>query len=153
METSHKKFQMWNTRFRAFATVSRFAEALAPQTMMPAREDELIDETTDDGRLKALAIRRNGVAMANLSMAFTSEGTMGLVQYKAMTPEWPGGLAYLVMEALNKKYRPQDTITRVELRQKLNKVAMKKNQDPATLFEQVSSIENQYNAPGVKIAR
>ena len=99
----HKKFQMWNTRFRAFATVSRFAEALAPQAMMPAREDELIDETTDDGRLKALAIRRNGVAMANLSMAFTSEGTIGLV-YKAMTPEWPGGLAYLVMEALNKKY-------------------------------------------------
>jgi len=146
----HKKFQMWNTRFRAFATVSRFAEALAPQAMMPAREDELIDETTDDGRLKALAIRRNGVAMANLSMAFTSEGTMGLV-YKAMNPEWPGGLAYLVMEALNKKYRPQDTITRVELRQKLNKVAMKKNQDPATLFEQVSSIENQCNAPGVKI--
>jgi hypothetical protein len=91
----HKKFQMWNTRFRAFATVSRFAEALAPQAMMPAREDELIDETTDDGRLKALAIRRNGVAMvANLSMAFISEGTMGLV-YKAMTPEWPGGLAYL----------------------------------------------------------
>ena len=146
----HKKFQMWNTRFRAFATVSRFAEALAPHAMMPAREDELFDETTEDGRLKALAIRRNGVAMANLSMAFTSEGTMGLV-YKAMTPEWPGGLAYLVMEALNKKYRPQDTITRVELRQKLNKVAMKKNQDPATLFEQVSSIENQYNAPGVKI--
>jgi len=31
--------------------------------MMPAREDELIDETTDDARLKALAIRRNGVAM------------------------------------------------------------------------------------------
>ena len=90
--------------------------------------------------------------MANLSMAFTSEGTMGLV-YKAMTPDWPGGLTYLVTEALNKKYRPQDTITRVELRQKLNKVAMKKNQDPATLFEQVSSIENQYNAPGVKIAR
>jgi len=69
----HKKFQMWNTRFRAFATVSRFVEALlAPQAMMPAREDELIDETTDDGRLKALVIRRNGVAMANLSMASLS---------------------------------------------------------------------------------
>ncbi len=54
--------------------------------------------------------------MANLSMAFTSEkGKMGLV-YKAMTPEWPGGLAYLVVEALNKKYRPQGTITRVKLR-------------------------------------
>jgi hypothetical protein len=25
---------------------------------------------------------------------------------------------------------------------------MKKNQDPAILFEQVRSIENQYNAPG-----
>ena len=77
--------------------------------------------------------------MANLSMAFTSEGSMGLI-YKAMTPDWPGGLAYLVVEQLFKKYQPQDTVTRVELRQMLSKVRMKKGVDPATLFEQLASI-------------
>jgi hypothetical protein len=147
---NHKKFQLWYTRFRAYATVCRFSEALEKQDAMPAKESDKIDESNEDGKKQALAKKRNAIAMANLSMAFTSEGAMGLV-YKTMTMEWPSGLVYLVMEAMGEKYRPQDTITRVELRQKLNKVSMKKNQDPATLFEQISSIENQYNAPGVKI--
>ena len=50
-----------------------------------------------------------------------------------------------------KKYKPQDTITRLELHQKLNKVSMKKGQDPSAIFEQLSSIKNQYNAPGKQI--
>jgi hypothetical protein len=50
--------------------------------------------------------------------------------------------------SLMKKYRPIDTISRVELRQKLNKVTMKKGEDPAALFAQLSVIENQYTAPG-----
>ena len=61
---------------------------------------------------------------------------MGLV-YKSMTAEWPEGVAYLVVELMMKKYKPQDTITRVELRQKLIKVSMKKGQDPSTIFEQI----------------
>jgi hypothetical protein len=36
-------------------------------------------------------------------------------------------------------------MTRVELRQMLNKVSMKKEQDPASIFEQLSSIKNRYN--------
>ena len=38
---------------------------------MPEKGDELIGETTKDGKLKALDNRINDVAMANLSMAFT----------------------------------------------------------------------------------
>jgi len=64
---------------------------------------------------------------------------------EAKTNEWPNGLAHLVVAALFKKYQPQDTITRVELRQRLNQVRMKKGQDPVTLFDQISSIKNMYN--------
>ena len=39
----HKKFHMWNTRFRAFATVCRMPETLTPKAMMPARENEMHD--------------------------------------------------------------------------------------------------------------
>jgi hypothetical protein len=69
---------------------------------------------------------------------------MGLV-FKAKTTEWPDGLAHLVVSALFKKYQPQDTITRVELRQQLSAVKMKKSKVPATLFEQLSSVENKHN--------
>ncbi len=82
--------------------------------------------------------------MANFIMSFTSEVTIGLV-YKAKSTNWPGGLAHLVVAALAKKYQPQHTtITRIEQRQKLNKIKMKKNEDPAKLFEQISQIENKY---------
>jgi hypothetical protein len=82
--------------------------------------------------------------MANLMMAFTSEVTMGLV-FKAKTAGWLSGLAHLVVSGLNKKYNPQDTISRVELRQRLSAIRTKKNEDPATLFKQISSIENKFN--------
>jgi hypothetical protein len=52
--------------------------------------------------------------------------------WKAMTPEWPSGLAHLVVEALFKKYQPQDMITRVELRQILNGIKMKKGEERRT---------------------
>jgi hypothetical protein len=78
-------------------------------------------------------------------MAFTSKGTMSLI-YQAETRAWPNGLASLVTDVLKAEYMPQDTVTRVELRQMLNKVSMKANSNPAVLFEQVSTIKNRYCA-------
>lgn len=62
-----------------------------------------------------------------------------------MTPEWPNRLAHLVIKALFKKYQPNDTILKVELRQSLNNISMKSNADTATLSEQLASIESWYN--------
>jgi hypothetical protein len=149
---AHADFQVWWTRFMAFAAVYKFTQALkvGGETNLPAKEDDAIDISTDVGKLQSAAVRRNAIAMANLTMAFTSEATINLV-YKAMTVEWPTGLAHLVVAAMFKKYRPQDTITRVELRQVLNNIKMKKGKDPATLFEQICSIENKYNTATKKI--
>jgi hypothetical protein len=41
---------------------------------------------------------------------------------------------------------PQDTVTRVELRQILNKASMKPNSNPAVIFERISTIKNMYCA-------
>jgi hypothetical protein len=81
--------------------------------------------------------RRNALAMVNLSMAFTTDGSMQPV-CKAMTEEWPNGSARLVVDGLFKMYGPQDSITQVEIRQRLNRVSIKVNDDPTTLFEQLS---------------
>ena len=53
--------------------------------------------------------------------------------------------------AMLAKYQPQDTTMKVELRQMLNAIKMKKNNDPATIFEQISRIKNKYYTPGKTI--
>ena len=143
------KFQMWWVRFMAYATVCKFNAALQVngEHDLPESEATVVVDTATDQNASAragAARKRNAVAMANLSMAFTTESLMGLI-YKSMTMEYPGGLAHLVVKALFAKYQPQDIVTCVELRQMLNKVSMKKSDDPAKLFEQISGIKNKYN--------
>ena len=83
---ANKNYQLWWTRFQAYATVYKFGEALVVggEADMPASESTVIDETTPAGKLEAAAKKRNAIAMASFTMSFTSEGTMGLV-YKAKT--------------------------------------------------------------------
>ena len=142
----HEKFQVWWTRLEAYAGVFGFLEALKPggETALPDTESTIIDETTEDGKLQAAAKRRNAIAVANMTMAFTTDGTMALV-YKSKTMAWPNGLAYKITDALKQKYQPEDTMTRVELQHQLNMVKLKKEDDPATMFEQLSAIKNRYN--------
>ena len=86
-----KKFQLWWMRFLAYAMVYKFNEVIskdAPDQDMPLNEAEVSDESNDAHKKKIAAKKHNAVAMVNLSMAFTSEGTMGLV-YKAMNADWP----------------------------------------------------------------
>ena len=132
---SQKSFEIWHARFCAYAQVKRFKPALkiGGEVDLPTTEDAVI-ANSDEGKKQAAAKKRNEVAMANLTMSFTSNRAMGMV-CKAQDDDWPGGRAHKVMESMITKYRPKDTISRLELRKKLNKVKMKKNEDPAVLFE------------------
>jgi hypothetical protein len=51
----------------------------------------------------------------------------------------------MVMDLMRKKYRPQDLVTRAELRNKLNNLSMVDGDVPKVLFEEISTIENRYN--------
>jgi hypothetical protein len=83
-------------------------------------------------------------------MALTMVGTMSLV-FKAMEENWPAGLAHKVVAVMFKKYQPRDTMTRVELCQRLNKVTMKRGEDPGATFEQLSAVKKMYNTSTSKI--
>jgi hypothetical protein len=52
---------------------------------------------------------------------------------------------------LVKKYRPDDVIAAAEARRRLNDASMKKNDDPAILFEQLAEIEVAYAGTTIKI--
>jgi hypothetical protein len=90
------------------------------------------------------------LAIASLTMAFQTDGLINLM-LKAESADWPSGRAHLVVDALFMKYRPVDTISRVEMRTRLNNVSMKNNQDPKVMFDQLASIENAYNTASRQI--
>ena len=107
-----KNFQIWWMRLIAYAIIFKFNKVISkdvPDPDMPQSEVEVLDESNDAHKKKIVVKNHNAVAMANLLMPFTSEGTMGLV-YKAMSTDWPNGLAQLVVKGLFKKYQPQDTV-------------------------------------------
>ena len=81
--------------------------------------------------------------MSSFTIAFSMDGIMRLVS-RSKTKAYPQGLAYLIVKAMMKKYCPNDTMSRVEQRQKLNQVSMKKGSDPTILFEKLAAIEDQY---------
>jgi hypothetical protein len=111
---------------------------------MPDSNATVLDPASEDDKLKIAVKKRNAIAVANLTIAFTAEGTMALA-CESVSPEWPSGLAHLIVKAMFSKCQPQDTVNRVELRGRLNKVSIKKGQDPELIFEQISAIKNQYN--------
>ena len=85
-------------------------------------------------------------------MAFTNPSQIGLI-HEAQTLDYPDGLAFMVIEKLLDKYKPTDMMSRVELRMKLNKIKMKKNDDPKKLFEQISKVRNVYNNTTHKLTK
>jgi hypothetical protein len=70
----------------------------------------------------------------------------------SITEEYPNGLAYIVVEELQKKYLPLDTMTRIELRTELNNICMKRKENPSALFEHIVSIRNRYNQGTYKVS-
>jgi hypothetical protein len=143
----NKNFQIWWTRFKAYAAVKKFAQAIktTADPNLPAKED-----AANLTAAQTTALERNMMAIASLTMAFQTEGLMNVI-YKAESDDWPSGKAHIVVELLFKKYKPVDTISRVEMRQRLNQVSMKNNQDPKVLFDQLASIENAYNTANRQI--
>jgi hypothetical protein len=141
-------FQVWFMQFWAYASLHQFSGALkdTAESSLPANEEE---EPGDTKEQKA-ARKRNLTAMYNFTLAFSTEGLCGMI-FKAMTAEWPSGKAHLVIKALNEKYRPKDTISRVELRGMLNKVSMNQKEHPSKLFEELHRIENRFNDPNNRI--
>jgi hypothetical protein len=46
---------------------------------------------------------------------------------KVITKKWPWRLAYLVVRDLMKKFRPTDTMSKIEMRQQLNQKSIKED--------------------------
>lgn len=142
-----EKFQMFWTRFMAYAHVMRFAEGLMDtlNPNLPADDTtaSALNPATAANAAAIKAWKANDLAMANFTMAFQTEQLLQLV-YAASSTEWPQGRADLVVAALKRKYQPTDVMAMAEMKVALGKIKMKKDEAPSTLFEQMSGLENRY---------
>jgi hypothetical protein len=50
----------------------------------------------------------NVIAVANMTMAFTTDGARMSLVYKSKASDWPSELAHIISTALKNKYQPQD---------------------------------------------
>ena len=153
---NEKSFSMWRIRFRAYAMLKGFGEALAydDTTDMSANENEVHTNLNDNDPAVKEQGRKgmmNFQAVAALSMALSTEELISKV-HESSDQNWPGGKAYKIMNLLLEEYRPTDRYSMVEIRRKLNKVSIKENQDPKSLFEQLAGISNEASSSGVNVS-
>lgn len=135
------KFQVWWMRFKAYENVNEFVETInrAIDQDMPANNSAPISESTAQGKREAKAKRKNALAKASLTMAFTLASLFGLINQSVNT-NWPQGQACRVVKALHRKYMPQVLILRLKMRKEMNGIVMTKEDNPATYFETISGV-------------
>ena len=142
---NHATFQVWWMRFTAFTIIHRFKAAINPEGAeedLPTMEAAVIPAGADRGPARA-AVRPNSVAYANLSLALNSKQLVCIL-VAGQTAAWPSGLAWRVVQALHRRFKPADIISKIELQCMLNQISMSHKEDPVTLFEQLSKIEIQF---------
>jgi hypothetical protein len=104
---------------------------------MPQNSKHILNHVEDKDK------KMNKRAMAYYALAFKTMKLLRLIT-KSKTDEWPGGEAWRLKKALMAKYRPDDVLTVSELKKRLNAVALKGNQDPLDMFEELAAIEHAY---------
>ena len=91
-------FQVWWMRFKTYAMIAGFASAITCKMDADLPGAEVLATDDDDGKERKKHFRdSNSLAMATLTMAFTSASLMGVIT-DAVTSDWPNGLAYKVVE-------------------------------------------------------
>ena len=146
-----EEYQIWLLKMTAFCGILKCAEYMktTKHPDLPEYEEEG-KETNDDGTVRPDTQKEkdaragNLMAMLQLTVAFNSEWLMGKI-FASRNDKWPSGRAYVVMKSLADKFAPTDNLSRVELRVQLNKLTLKEGEDPANLFESISTIKNRFD--------
>lgn len=141
-------YAMWESQFVAILGVKGCAAALQPnfKAKLPATGDISALNLSDAGqKAQYEALVKNNLAMSYLTVAMNSPSLLRIVQ-ASKTSDFPDGLAYKVMDKLEKKYKPKDVMADAEQMEKLMKLEVGPRQDPDELGDQIAAIENEYGS-------
>jgi hypothetical protein len=123
------KFKSWRMKIKSYATVKSFSQAIQRFTEVDLPPTEDTDVSSDN----KMRLPRQGNLTLLPHNSNLRHALLNIVE-QSETSDWPSGLAHTIVDELFKKYRADDIISRVELRSKLNEVAMKVENYPRTLF-------------------
>ena len=98
--------------------------------------------------LQKVAISRNKLAVASLTVAFDTVALMQKIN-SAKTDEYKGGLAYLIVQSLMKKYRPMDRISKLDALVELDEIEMDSDEEPDEMFNKIATVKQQYQGSGM----
>ena len=138
-----KEFQTWWMRYKAYCQMRKVFDYMGLTQHPDLPTKEVADAANPHSKQQQAALSKNEQAMYYLTLAFQTEQLLGMI-YKSQTPEYPNGLAWMVVKSLHEKYRPKDRISRVEMRRDLAAVKLGKKEDPARLFEELHRLQNMY---------
>ena len=118
---------------------------------MPDKHDSKLDLSKDDDKAKKEALNQNNLAVAIYTLSFTSNQLVNMI-YESCNDDFPGGRAWEIAEALDKKYEPVDMMTIVERKNDLEKIKMTGKDHPSILFEQLCGIKNKFKKSAAKLS-
>jgi len=152
---SEDTYQAWWIRFRAYAKIAGFIKAIGntPEPDLPTNQEEvdLLVGNDNATKVKLAAIHRNDMAIASLTLAFTSDELINMIML-SQNDDWPEGLASKVVKQLEERYKPEDIMSLVDEKISLNKIRMGQNEDPKKLFEKIKAVETRFNTKTKKIS-
>jgi hypothetical protein len=132
-------------RFQAYAGLRKFLASIDPEKVDPHLptdpDDAPANDFTNDQKK---VMEKNTVAMNTLTLAFTSQSSMGFI-LKSRTAECPGGLAWKVMALMKERYTPKDRVSRLEMRRQLAAVKMDDGATHVIMVEEFHKLANIFN--------
>ena len=106
------------------------------EAQLPTDENTTLDESDPDDAKKILALKQNEQVMAMLMIAMhTKEGMSKVMQEMNRNPIFQTGQAWRIIKSIRDECRPDDHISEMELETEVNKIKLKKEEDPNVLLE------------------
>ena len=135
-----EKFQKFKLKFKAYANAKGFKEALADTTAnLPA--DPNAEALTDEQRK---SVKANNDAVCAYTMALIGDEVFEIIT-NCTTTAYPDGVAHMIATELTSEYQPSDGASKLEYLNSLNEVKLIEDENPASLFNKLSSIKMSFN--------
>jgi hypothetical protein len=134
-------FQVWWMKFTAYAMMMKFTLSTTAETNLPAKE--VPDNSVVEMDANKKARERNATALYCYTMCGTTHDAMSFI-YDGQTDNWPSGLAWMIFALIQKKFRPIDNISKVEVKLQLHQIkSLNSKEDPTELFKSIRQLRQQ----------
>ena len=85
---------------------------------MRTNDQDALDLAKDQKQKKFQAKKKNVLAVADFTMAFENKSLMSYIDKRTLN-DWPKGHVGAIVDTLLKKYKPMDTMSKIEMKTKI----------------------------------